>query len=258
VKFLKKHFTQYKPPLAKAMGLTDDDSLISDKTKSEVELYYYEEKRFITGHSNPTEEIQYYENHSRINDGSNNPNAKFQIHNFGDSWTFGWSIEQNQSYPHLLIEDDVASYNYGAGRTGLDYSVKKISEVYDKYNHRENRNFVYVITIPHLFRRMWFDLESRGNRARRCIDKPEAALITSHNHYLYFLQHYEIVNRLVGRDRVIWGSWDMEVPEDKLDLFFQLHDHGKDGRHPGPESHQKYANNIKQIIKERKLFTNEI
>ena len=35
--------------------------------------------------------------------------------------------------------------------TGLDYCAKKMSEVYPKFNHKENRNFIYVITIPHSF-----------------------------------------------------------------------------------------------------------
>ena len=44
-----------------------------------------------------------------------------------------------------------------AGNTGLDYSVKKITEVYHKKNHKENQNFIYVITIPHSFRRMFIE-----------------------------------------------------------------------------------------------------
>lgn len=253
---LKKHFTKWAPPTSKDMKLTEQDSLITEGIVDFVEKYYYTDVRYATRRqglsvTNIETPMQYYEKGSRIFDDRNNPNAKYEIHSFGCSWTYGWSIEKEQSFPHLLIEDNVASFNYGAGRTGLDYAVKKISEVYHNRNHREKQNFVYVITIPHTFRRMYF--EDNG-MARRCIEKPTAALINEYNHYLYFLHHYEMINRFVGKDRVIWGTWDSEVPDDKLDLFFELHDHGQDGRHPGIESHRVYAEKIKNIIKERNLF----
>jgi hypothetical protein len=63
-----------------------------------------------------------------------------------------------------------------------------------------------------------------------------------------------MLNRLVGKDRIIWGTWDNEVPENKLDIFFELHDLASDDRHPGLESHKIYAEKIKNVIKERNLF----
>ncbi len=107
------------------------------------------------------------------------------------------------------------------------------------------------MTIPHTFRRMF--VEDDG-MARRCIEKPKAALINEYNHYLYFLHHYEMLNRFVGKDRIIWGTWDNEVPENKLDIFFELHDLASDDRHPGIESHKIYAEKIKNVIKERNLL----
>ena len=246
---IKKHFTNWKPPSHKALKITSQDDLITDKVIDVVDKYYYKNVRCNnSGYETP---ISLYEKGSRINDDKNNPNAKYEIHNFGCSWTYGWCLEQKDSFPHLLIEDDIASFNYGAGRTGLDYAVKKVSEVYEKRNHRENRNFIYVITIPHTFRRMF--IEDSG-MARRSIEKPTAALINEYNHYLYFLHHYEMLNRLVGKDRIIWGTWDNEVPENKLDIFFELHDLASDNRHPGLESHKIYAEKIKNVIKERNLF----
>ena len=254
---LKKHFTLWKPPSSKAMKLTEQDTLFTEGIIEFVEKYYYDNVRYtkrrqglsVTNIETP---MQFYEKGSRINDEKNNSDAKYEIHNFGCSWTYGWCLPVEESFPHLLIEDNVASFNYGAGRTGLDYAVKKASEVYHKRNHRENQNFVYVITIPHTFRRMWF--EDNG-MARRCIEKPTAAGINEYNHYLYFLHHYEMLNRFVGKDRIIWGTWDTEVPEDKLDVFFQLHDTAGDGRHPGVKSHQIYAEQVKDIIKQRGLFS---
>jgi hypothetical protein len=263
---IKKHFTKWSPPGSKHMELTEMDSLITPGVVDFVEKYYYSGVRYVkrrkfsisgvvspsTSFDNVELPLPYYEKGSRINDEKNNSDAKYEIHNFGCSWTYGWCLPVEESFPHLLIEDNVASFNYGAGRTGLDYAVKKASEVYHKRNHRENQNFVYVITIPHTFRRMWF--EDNG-MARRCIEKPTAAGINEYNHYLYFLHHYEMLNRFVGKDRIIWGTWDTEVPEDKLDVFFQLHDTAGDGRHPGVESHKIYAEQVKDIIKQRGLFS---
>ena len=253
---LKKHFTLWKPPSSKAMKLTEQDTLFTEGIIEFVEKYYYDNVRYtkkrqglsVTNIETP---MQFYEKGSRINDEKNNSDAKYEIHNFGDSWTYGWCLENEEAYPHLLIEQDVASYNYGAGRTGLDYAVKKASEVYHNRGLKDKDNFVFVMTIPHTFRRMF--VEDDG-MARRCIEKPKAALINEYNHYLYFLHHYEMLNRFVGRDRIIWGTWDSEVPEDKLDIFFEFHDHGADGRHPGIESHKVYAEKVKNVIKERNLF----
>ena len=152
-------------------------------------------------------------------------------------------------YKNINISENTSVYNYGAGKTGLDYAVKKITEVYTEFNHKENENFVYVITIPHSFRRMHFEDNGVG---RRCWDKPTAAEVNEYNHYLYFLHHYEILNRLIGRDKIIWGTWDDEIPKNMLDVFFDLHDNA--GRHPGPESHKLYAEQIKTIVGKNELY----
>ena len=65
---------------------------------------------------------------------------------------------------------------------------------------------------------------------------------------MYFYHHYEILNRLIGRDKIIWGTWDDEIPKHMIDVFFDLHDYA--GRHPGPESHKAYAEQIKTIMKD--------
>ena len=170
----------------------------------------------------------------------------------GCSWTYGWDVEQEETFVHLLGDENTSVYNYGAGKTGLDYAVKKITEVYQEFNHKENQNFVYVITIPHSFRRMHFE---DSGCARRCWDKPTAAEVNEYNHYLYFLHHYEILNRLIGRDKIIWGTWDDEVPKHMIDVFFDLHDYA--GRHPGPESHRLYAEKIRGILKQSGWYEEE-
>ena len=166
----------------------------------------------------------------------NDDNAPLQIHCFGDSWTYGWDVKQEETFVHLLGDENTSVYNYGAGKTGLDYAVKKITEVYAKHNHRENQNFVYVITIPHSFRRMHF--EDNGT-ARRTWDKPTAAE----------------VNRLIGREKIIWGTWDDEIPKHMIDIFFDLHDLA--GRHPGIESHKLYAEQIRTIMKKNGWYNGQ-
>jgi len=40
-----------------------------------------------------------------------------------------------------------------------------------------------------------------------------------------------------------------------IDVFFDLHDYA--GRHPGPESHKKYAEKIKTIMKKSGWYEEE-
>ena len=254
----------WKPPSSKQSGITEADTLYSDDVIKYVELYYKDEMRIINHNINGTEadyrfqepskytrpvafnlKSDYYLDGSRIEDPKyNGKDAPLQIHCFGDSWTYGWDVEQEETFVHLLGDKKTSVWNYGAGKTGLDYCVKKITEVYRDFNHKENENFVYVVTIPHRFRRMHF--EDNGV-ARRCWDKPTAAEQNEYNHYLYFYHHYEILNRLVGRDKIIWGTWDDEIPKHMIDIFFDLYDLA--GRHPGVESHKAYAEKIKDIMR---------
>jgi len=264
----------WKPPTSKQSGITDADTLYSEETIRYVEMYYNEDHRVINVNpdgSVPNIDLRYnyatkntkpmrvdlkgnfYQDDERTKDTKyNDDNAPLQIHCFGDSWTYGWDVKQEETFVHLLGDENTSVYNYGAGKTGLDYAVKKITEVYVKHNHRENQNFVYVITIPHSFRRMHF--EDNGT-ARRTWDKPNAAEVNEYNHFLYFYHHYEILNRLIGRDKIIWGTWDEEIPKNMIDVFFDLHDLA--GRHPGIESHKLYAEQIRTIMKKNGWYNGQ-
>ena len=260
----------WKPPSSKQSGITDADTLFSDKTITHIEKYYNEEVRYINvaadgsdigkdvDHRHSTlgagkkaipitlSQHLYQDDKSRYQDPKyNDKNAPLQIHCFGDSWTYGWDVKQEECFVHLLGDENTSVWNYGGGKTGLDWAVKKVTEVYHNFNHRINQNFVYVITVPHSFRRMHF--EDNGT-ARRTWDKPVAAETNEYNHFLYFYHHYEILNRLIGRDKIIWGTWDDEIPKKMIDVFFDLHDYA--GRHPGPESHRLYAEQIKTIMRD--------
>ena len=242
----------------------ESDYMISDTTIKYVEDYYDGGISYDTGFSiskggtwietiNLNNEI--YENGTReVDPIYNDKNAELQIHCFGCSWTYGWGLTQEESFPHLLGKSSkTAIYNYGAGRAGLDYTMKRISKVYEYYEHDKNKNFLYVITIPHIFRRMHFDDNGRG---RRSWEKEYAVTQNDYNHYLYFYHHYSMINSFVGRDKIIWGTWDLDLPEDKLDVVFEKLDLAKDDSHPGTESHKIYANKVSKIIKERLSETN--
>ena len=262
-----KKVIDWKPPSSRESGVTMDEKLYSDETIAYVEMYYNENKRVIHGgpdgsipdidlrYNRETDDSvkiildldeQYYLDGSRIEDPKYNDTSPehLQIHCFGDSWTYGWDVEQEETFVHLLGDEKTSVWNYGAGKTGIDYCARKMAEVYHKFNHEQNRNFIYVVTIPHSFRRMHF--EDNGV-ARRCWDKPRAAEENEYNHFLYFYHHYMMMNRLIGRNKIIWGTWDDEIPKHFIDIFFDLYDLA--GRHPGVKSHETYAEQIREILR---------
>ena len=174
----------------------------------------------------------------------NDENAKYQIYTFGCSWTYGWDIPQNQTFTHLLGDENTAVHNYGAGGTGLDFAVKTLSEVYIP----ESRRQIFIITVPHFFRRTWFNDNGVVYKAWQV---KEFVDINEYNNYFYFLHHYNILNRFIGRDKIIWGTWEEDLPRDKFDVVFECIDKSSDGLHPGPKSHKQYAEKLKNVLQDR-------
>ncbi len=174
----------------------------------------------------------------------NDENAKRQIYTFGCSWTYGWDLQQTQTFTHLLGDENTAVYNYGAGGTGLDFAVKTLSEVYIP----ESRRQIFIITVPHFFRRTWFNDNGVVYKAWQV---KEFVDVNEYNNYFYFLHHYNMLNRFVGRDKIIWGTWEEDLPRDKFDVVFECIDKTSDGLHPGPKAHKQYAEKLKEIIKEK-------
>jgi len=265
-----------RPPTSKEMGLTNEETFFSKRVKNYVNAMYYHHRQvreYDDGEYSAPWMLNQNDMEQRNSDRQEDPkyndrNAPLQIHCFGDSWTYGWDLPQEKSFPHLLGDENTSVFNHGAGKTGLDYSIKKMTEVYQEFNHRENKNFVYVITIPHAFRRMNFEYHPTDKKikypvGRRTWSKERAIKENEYNHYLYFLHHYEIANRLLGRDKIIWGTWDEEIPKDMIDIFFDLVDFapireidgmvesrvGNKPDHPGEESHRLYAEQIKNIMR---------
>ena len=75
--------------------------------------------------------------------------------------------------------------------------------------------------------------------------------INEYNHYFNFLHNYELLNRFVGRDKIIWGTWENDIPRDKFDVVFECIDHTSDGLHPGPKAHKQYAERLKDVLQDR-------
>ena len=174
----------------------------------------------------------------------NDENARKQIYTFGDSWTYGWDIEQTQTFTHLLGDENTAVHNYGAGGTGLDFAVKTLSEVYMPESTRQ----IFIITTPHFFRRTWFDDDGVVMRPWQVKEKTN---INEYNQYFNFLHHYNILNTFVGRDKIIWGTWDGDLPAEYFDINFDLVDTTEDGLHPGPKAHKQYAERLKDVLQDR-------
>ena len=68
-------------------------------------MKYNDKGEYVKSH---LEALNIYENNNgRLEGGRqedptyNDENAKYQIYTFGCSWTYGWCLEQEQSFPHL-------------------------------------------------------------------------------------------------------------------------------------------------------------
>ena len=214
-----------------------------------VEKFYYENYREYP--NGKTQALNIYQNNMGKFEGGrqhdpiyNDENARRQIYTFGCSWTYGWDIQQQQTFTHLLGDENTAVYNYGAGGTGLDFAVKTLSEVYIPQSRRQ----IFIITVPHFFRRTWFDDDGVVLKAWQV---KEQTNINEYNNYYNFLHNYELLNRFVGRDKIIWGTWDMDLPRDKFDVVFECIDHTEDGLHPGPKAHKQYADRLKNVLQDR-------
>ena len=211
-------------------------------------IYVNDKGEYVKSH---LEALNIYENNNGGLEGGrqhdpiyNDENAKYQIYTFGCSWTYGWDIEQEQTFTHLLGDENTSVHNYGAGGTGLDFATKTLSEVYIPTSTRQ----LFIITVPHYFRRTWFDDDG-------VVYKPwelkEFVDFNEYNNYFYFLHQYNLVNAFVGRDKIIWGTWDGDLPAEYFDVNFDLVDTTEDGHHPGPKSHKKYAEKLKDVLRSR-------
>ena len=219
------------------------------KVKYNVDKFYYENYR--VSKDGKEEGLNIYQNNNGKLEGGrqhdpiyNNENVGRQIYTFGCSWTYGWDLEQTQTFTHLLGDENTSVHNYGAGGTGLDFAVKTLSEVYMPSSTRQ----IFIITMPHFFRRTWFDDDGVVMKAWQVKEKVN---INEYNNYSYFLHHYNMLNTFVGRDKIIWGTWDMDLPKDKFDVFFERIDYTEDGLHPGPKSHKQYTEKIKDVLQNR-------
>ena len=219
------------------------------KVKYNVDKFYYANHR--VSKDGKEEGLNIYQNNNgRLEGGRqhdpiyNDENASNQIYTLGCSWTYGWDLKQEQTFTHLLGDENTAVHNYGAGGTGLDFAVKTLSEVYIPTSTRQ----IFIITVPHYFRRLWFDDSGEVLRSWQVKEQTD---INEYNHYFNFLHNYELLNRFVGRDKIIWGTWDGDLPEEKFDVVFERVDYTNDGLHPGPKSHKQYADKLKKIINKK-------
>ena len=77
-----------------------------------------------------------------------------------------------------------------------------------------------------------------------------------YNVYFSLLHHYEMINKFVGKDKIIWGTWGKhkdaksDVPDDFVEVKLDCIDYTGTG-HPGPKSHELYAEKLKKIINKR-------
>ena len=228
--------------------------IMNKKIRYNVEKFYFDDYRV---YKDGTEEgLNIYQNNNgRLEGGRqkdpkyNNENAKYQIYTFGCSWTYGWDLEQEQTFTHLLGDENTAVHNYGAGGTGLDFALKRLTEAYIPESNRQ----IFIITIPHTFRRIWFDKDGVAYKSWAI---PKKYNYNDYNDYCSFLHQYNMVNKFVGKDKIIWGTWgehkdaESNVPIDLVDITFDCVDY-TNTNHPGPESNKLYAEKIKDVLQDR-------
>ena len=223
-----------------------------------VEKLYYDDYRVYANEpGGPKEEgLNIYQNNNGKLDGGrqhdpiyNDENASHQIYTLGCSWTYGWDLEQEQTFAHLLGDENTAIHNYGGGGTGLDFAAKKLTEVYIPESTRQ----IFIITIPHTFRKIWFDNEGVVYKSWSV---PKEFEYNEYNVYFSLLHHYEMINKFVGKDKIIWGTWGKhndaksDVPDDFVEVKLDCVDYTGTG-HPGPKSNELYAKKLKKIINKR-------
>ena len=228
--------------------------IMNKKIRYNVEKLYYDDYRVYEDGKEEGLNI-YQKNNGRLDGGRqhdpiyNDENARRQIYTLGCSWTYGWDLKQEETFAHLLGDENTAIHNYAGGGTGLDFAAKKLTEVYIP----ESRRQLFIITIPHTFRRIWFDDDGVVYKSWSV---PEDFKYNEYNIYFSLLHHYEMINKFVGRDKIIWGTWGKhrdaksDVPDDFVDVKFDCVDYTETG-HPGPKSHKLYAEKLKKIIEEK-------
>tara|TARA_X000000368_G_scaffold29939_1_gene22389 strand:+ start:940 stop:1629 length:690 start_codon:yes stop_codon:yes gene_type:complete len=227
---------------------------MNKKIRYNVEKLYYDDYRVCE--DGKEEGLNIYQNNFGKLEGGrqhdpiyNDENARRQIYTLGCSWTYGWDLKQTQTFAHLLGDDNTAIHNYGGGGTGFDFAAKKLTEVYIP----ESRRQLFIITIPHTFRRVWFDDDGVVYKSWGV---PKEFNYNDYNIYFGLLHHYEMINKFVGRDKIIWGTWGehfdahSDVPDDFVDVKFDCVDYTHTN-HPGPKSHELYAEKLKKIIEEK-------
>ena len=128
-------------------------------------------------------------------------------------------FQQQQSFTHLLGDKDTTIPIVDRWNR-FDFKVKTLSEVYIP----ESRRQIFIITIPHTFRRTWFD----DDGVILQMEVKEKVSINEYNNYYNFLHNYELVNRFVGRDKIIWGTWDMDLPHNTLMFILKVFDYTND------------------------------
>jgi hypothetical protein len=202
----------------------------------------------------------------------NDKDAPLQIHTFGDSWTYGDGVEQTETFTHYLGEvikvgdenGTISVWNHGARGVGADYIMKKVSEVYEKYNVD---NSIYVITLPHTNRRIWFndkgDAETKKAWELEHKNYDNFSDGNDYNEYFYFFHQYMLLSRLIGKEKIIWGTWgqheqaESDVPDELVSVKFDCIDYAEDNGHPGTDSHMLYASKIVDVIGRNAKWVNK-
>ena len=76
-------------------------------------------------------------------------------------------------------------------------------------------------------------------------------LISMNTTNILILHHYNIMNTFVGRDKIIWGTWDGDLPAEYFDVNFDLVDTTEDGASSRSKSTQTICGQNKRSNKRK-------
>lgn len=195
-----------------------------------------------------------------------NPTKKKRIAFFGDSFTFGDGLPEEEIFPTAMKTlSGEQIFNVGLGGSCVERITRTFS-IFTKYVKTD----IAIVTIPNIYRE-FFVYDGKAvdlNPQHRNATKQEKSILKT---FLQLDDSYQLrklslnINYILDlaearNIRILFSSWEIHTynllhsicEPDTTDIFPILdHRCARDLSHPGKESHYQYAKNLFTEIKTR-------